>query len=120
VHHVRRPAARGRAERASAGHLRYSLAVALGLVAGSTDYVFLWQAQQKDGYGQYFGGCWMEFKRGKLSATEHRARRSAGQLSDKQKLFRQWCELVGVPHHVVNTAREGLDLLKGYGVYQDG
>lgn len=90
--------------------LRYSLAAAMGLVTGSTDFVFLWNG----------GGCWMEFKRPKLTASDSRPRRDAGRLTDKQKLFGLWCTHLGVPHHVVTSAREGLDILKGYGVYRDG
>lgn len=87
--------------------LRYSLAAALGLVAGSTDFVFLWKG----------GGCWMEFKRAKLDRTANRPRRPGGTLSPKQRLFRDWCALLEVPHHVVTSSREGLALLQGYGVF---
>lgn len=86
--------------------LRYSLAKALGLISGSGDYVFVWKG----------GGCWIEMKRAKLAATEHRARRDAGRLSATQKGFRDWCAMLDVPYHVATSAREGLAILVGYGV----
>jgi hypothetical protein len=87
--------------------LRYSLAAALGFVAGSTDYVFVWKG----------GGCWIEFKRPTVARTAATPRKQGGAMSTKQRLFRSWCERVEVPHHVVTSARDGLDLLAGYGVY---
>jgi hypothetical protein len=89
--------------------LRYSLAKALGLITGSYDFVFVWNG----------GGGWIEFKRSKLSATEHRARRDAGRLTETQKLFGQWCDLLEVKHAVVTSASEGLAILREWGVYAD-
>lgn len=112
--------------------LRYSLAKAMGLVSGSGDFVFLWKphtirrAGPQIREGDYVtqthyppeivGGCWIEFKRAKLAATEHRDRRDAGRLSSTQKGFRDWCAMLDVPYHVATSAREGLDILAGYGV----
>lgn len=71
-----------------------ALARALGLIRGASDYLFLW-----DG-----GCCAMEFK----SPT--------GRLTDAQRDFRDWCEAVGVPFHLIRSSVAGLDLLRAYGV----
>jgi hypothetical protein len=89
--------------------LRYSLAIAMGLVTGSTDYVFVWKA----------GGCWIEFKRPTVKKFGAIPRKQGGALTDKQKLFRQWCEHLEVPHHVATSAEEGLAILRSYGVLDD-
>lgn len=86
--------------------LYYSLAVALGLIKGSGDYVFVWKG----------GGCWMEFKAPAIQRTAAEPRKQGGALSPAQKLFRQWCELHEVPHHIVTSAEDGFALLVGYGV----
>jgi hypothetical protein len=106
--------------------LRYSLASAMGMVTGATDYVFLWRPRPYEQPSDHpvrpppvvwFGGCWMEFKRPTVAKTAAAPRRQGGALSDKQKLFRDWCIAQGVPHHVVTSARDGLDILASYGVY---
>lgn len=86
--------------------LRYSLAIALGLVTGSGDYVFVWKG----------GGCWMEVKRPTRSRAEFGKRKQGGGLTPKQKLFQQWCGHLDVPHHVITTAEQGLSILSQYGV----
>ena len=86
--------------------LRYSLAAALGLITGSYDYVFVWKG----------GGCWMEFKRPTVQRTLTRARKQGGSLTEKQRLFGQWCDSVGVEHYVVTSAVQGLQVLRDRGV----
>jgi len=71
-----------------------AIARALGLITGTSDYLFHWHS----------GGCAMEFK----SKT--------GRLTQGQKDYRDWCDLARVPFHVVRSADEGMDLLRGYGV----
>lgn len=67
-----------------------ALARALGLITGSSDYLFLWAG----------GSCAIEFK----SAT--------GGLTIPQRDFRTWCEDQDVPYHVVRSASQGIDILK--------
>lgn len=74
-----------------------AIARALGLIAGSSDFLFLW----KDGAG----------------ALE--AKSDVGRLSPGQKDFRDWCDLMGVPFHVFRTADEGESYLRGWGVLDD-
>lgn len=71
-----------------------ALARALGLITGSSDYLFMWSG----------GSCAVEFK----SAT--------GRLSPAQRDFRDWCALVGVPFHLVRSAADGLAILREHGV----
>lgn len=99
--------------------LRYSLAIALGLVTGSTDYVFLWAVLpvSKEGVPIYTGGCWMEVKTRTRARSAFGPRKQGGALTEKQKLFRQWCESVNVQHHVITSAEEGLSILHDYGVF---
>jgi|EndMetStandDraft_7_1072992.scaffolds.fasta_scaffold370686_2 hypothetical protein len=70
-----------------------ALARALGLITGTSDYLFLWST----------GSGAIEFK----SAT--------GRLTDGQKDFRSWCEHRGVPFALVRTVGEALDVLRGWG-----
>lgn len=78
--------------------LRYCLAKWLGLIPGSTDYVFVWAD----------GGGWLE------------AKTDEGELTEKQKWFRQWCAAQGVRHGVFRTADEGRAILRQWGVLTDG
>lgn len=71
-----------------------AIARALGLIAGASDYLFLWER----------GSLAMEFKSAK------------GRLNDAQTDFRRWCEMVGVPFHIVRSVDQGLDLLETAGV----
>jgi hypothetical protein len=86
--------------------LRYSLAIAMGLITGSADFVFVWKG----------GGCWIELKRPTIARSNMGPRKQGGTLTPKQKLFKRWCEHLDVPHHVVTSAEEGLKVLVGYGV----
>lgn len=71
-----------------------ALAKALGLITGSSDYLFLWAT----------GSAAIEFK----SAT--------GSLSPAQRDFRDWCVMHCVPFHVARNAAQALDILRGHGV----
>lgn len=73
---------------------RVALAKALGLIGGSSDYLFLW-----DG-----GSAAFEFKSDK------------GSLSPSQRDWRDWCDRADVPFHVVRSVRQGLNLLECLGV----
>ncbi|WP_207094136.1 hypothetical protein [Novosphingobium sp. PY1] len=70
-----------------------ALARALGLITGTSDYLFLMAA----------GSLAIEFK----SKT--------GSMTDGQKDFRDWCLAIGVPHHIVRSAEAGLQILKDAG-----
>lgn len=74
--------------------VQIAIARALGLIKGTSDYLFHW-----DG-----GGCAMEFK----SKT--------GRLTEGQSDYRQWCELHRVPFHTVRSAEQGLAILRIHGV----
>ena len=74
--------------------VRAAIARALGLIQGSSDYLFLWNG----------GCCAMEFK----SAD--------GRLNQGQKDFKDWCALYGVPFYVVRSADAGLAILRDHGV----
>lgn len=56
-----------------AAKVRMALAKAMGLIAGSGDYVFVWEG----------GGGWIELKT------------PTGSLSPIQRDFRQWCQDTG-------------------------
>ena len=73
--------------------VRAAIARALGLITGSSDYLFLWAD----------GGCAIEFKAGRNG------------LSDGQRDFRDWCRDQGVPFHVVRSADAGLQVLRDAG-----
>ncbi|CAB5162434.1 hypothetical protein UFOVP152_28 [uncultured Caudovirales phage] len=74
--------------------VRAAIARALGLITGSSDYLFLWEG----------GSLAMEFKSDK------------GSLTDGQRDFRSWCADMGVPFHVVRSASAGLQILRDAGV----
>lgn len=74
--------------------VRAAIARALGLITGSSDYLFLWQG----------GSLAIEFKAGRNG------------LSDGQRDFRDWCAHVGVPFHLVRSAQAGLQILRDAGV----
>jgi hypothetical protein len=88
--------------------LRYSLAKAMGLITGSADYVFVWKG----------GGGWMEFKAPSETATAHRPKRRGGTLTEEQKLFRDWCQSLGVEHRVVTSFAEAAAVLREWGVLE--
>lgn len=71
-----------------------ALARALGLITGTSDYLFLWEA----------GAAALEAK----SAT--------GTMTPGQRDFAAWCAAIGVPHHVFRTADEGEAILRRLGV----
>ena len=76
--------------------VQIAIARALGLITGSSDYLFLW-----DG-----GSCAIEFKS------------AIGRLSPSQIDYRDWCELSHVPFHIARSAAEGLTILRNHGVLQ--
>ncbi|QUT04032.1 hypothetical protein KFK14_12835 [Sphingobium phenoxybenzoativorans] len=71
-----------------------AISKALGLVTGTSDYLFLWD-----------GGS---------AALE--AKSQTGTLTQAQKDWREWCAHRGVPFHVFRTADEGEAILRGLGV----
>lgn len=71
-----------------------AIAKALGLITGSSDYLFLCRA----------GSLALEFK----SAT--------GTLTQGQKDFRDWCKALDVPFHVVRSREEALNVLRKAGI----
>lgn len=73
---------------------RYAKQEAMGMVAGSGDFVFVWAD----------GGGWIEFKS------------DSGSLSPKQRRFRDWCEREGVRWAVCRSADDGETILKAWGV----
>lgn len=73
---------------------RVALARALGLITGSSDYLFLW-----DG-----GSAAIEFKS------------DQGSLTPSQRDFRDWCTAKRVHFFVVRSVKQGLDLLESLGV----
>ena len=74
--------------------VRAAMARALGLITGTSDFLFLWAG----------GAMAIEFKS------------EDGRLTPNQRDFRDWCALIGVPFHVVRGAAEGLALLREAGV----
>lgn len=70
-----------------------ALARALGLITGTSDYLFLMRT----------GSLAIEFK----SKT--------GTMTEGQKDFKDWCDAMGVPHHVVRSADAGLQILRDAG-----
>lgn len=69
--------------------LAAAIARALGLITGTSDYLFLWDR-----------GCMaIEFKS------------KSGSLRPAQRDFRDWCREMDVPFHVVRCHKAGLDLL---------
>ena len=74
--------------------VRAAMARALGLITGTSDFLFLWSS----------GAMAIEFK----SAD--------GRLTPNQRDFRDWCNATGVPFHVVRSAGDGLALLRDAGV----
>jgi len=71
-----------------------ALARALGLITGTSDYLFLWD-----------GGA---------AALEAKA--PGAYPSPIQRDFRDWCAARGVPWHVFRSADEGLAILRALGV----
>lgn len=66
---------------------------ALGKIAGTPDMAFHWAG----------GSGFIEFKS------------KVGRLSEKQKLFRDWCELKDVDYRVARSCDEAIDILKLWG-----
>lgn len=71
-----------------------AIAKALGLITGSSDYLFLHQR----------GAIAMEFKA------------KDGSLTQGQRDFREWCNACGVPFHVVRSRAEAMGVLRDAGV----
>ncbi|GGN49497.1 hypothetical protein GCM10011349_20170 [Novosphingobium indicum] len=71
-----------------------ALARALGLITGTADYLFM----------MCDSSLAIEFKS------------KNGSMTEGQKDFRDWCEAMGVPHHVVRSAEGGLQILRDAGV----
>ena len=78
--------------RASA--VRYALAKAMGMIAGSGDYVFVWPD----------GGGWIELKT------------PVGSLNPKQRDFREWCLTSDCNHAVCRTVEDVEATLMAWGV----
>lgn len=70
-----------------------ALARALGLITGTADYLFM----MRD------GSLAIEFKS------------KNGSMTEGQKDFKAWAEMVGVPFHVVRSAEAGLQILRDAG-----
>ena len=68
---------------------RYAKAKAMGFIAGSADYVFVWPG----------GGGWIELK------SDH------GSLSPVQRTFRDWCKATGSHHAVCRSVDEVVEKL---------
>lgn len=74
--------------------IRYAIAKALGLISGTSDYLFLWEG----------GSGALEAKApGKPQRPE-------------QKDFQKWCEENGVPYRIFHTPKEGYLVLEEWGV----
>jgi len=71
-----------------------ALARALGLITGTPDYLFLYRD----------GAIAIEMKS------------SSGSLSERQRDFRDWCELVGVPFHVCRSRTAAIEVLEQTGL----
>lgn len=71
-----------------------AIAKAMGMITGTSDYLFLWD----DGAGVLEG----------KSAT--------GSLTQSQKDWREWCQAQGVRHAVFRTVAEGEARLREWGV----
>ena len=76
--------------------IRYAIAKAMGLIEGSSDYLFLWD-----------GGC------GALEAKTH-----TGDQSKKQVVFEKWCSMMQVPYRVFRSVDEGISILSEWGVWK--
>jgi len=73
---------------------RYAKQIAMGLVTGSADYVFIDQN----------GGGWIELK----SRT--------GSMQPSQRDFRTWCEIKCVRHAVCRSLDDVIDTLSAWGM----
>lgn len=74
--------------------VRAAVSRAMGMHVGVSDYLFM----MRD------GSLAIEFKS------------KSGSMTEGQKAFAQWCEAMGVPHHVVRSAEAGLQILRDAGV----
>jgi hypothetical protein len=77
-----------------AAQTRYAKAKAMGLIAGSADYVFVWPS----------GGLWLELKS------------ASGSLSPAQRSFREWCRATGSDYMVCRTLDAVVEKLIEVGV----
>lgn len=77
--------------------VQIAIARALGLITGTSDYLFLWD-----------GGC---------GCIEMKS--SKGRLSLAQTDFRDWADINRVPFHIARSAAEGLEILRSWGVLND-
>ncbi|HWU01654.1 MAG TPA: hypothetical protein VN222_02845 [Novosphingobium sp.] len=71
-----------------------AVARALGLITGTSDFLFMW----------HDGACAIEFK----SKT--------GTMTSGQRDFRDWCAMARVPFHLVRSVEAGLSVLRHAGV----
>lgn len=76
--------------------IRYTIAKAMGLIDGTSDYLFLWA----NGSGA------LEAKVGKNGQQPN------------QVDFEVWCSEIGVPYRTFTSVDEGLLILNGWGIYQ--
>jgi hypothetical protein len=76
--------------------VQIAIAKALGLITGSSDYLFLWN----------HGSCALE------------AKSARGSLTQGQRDFRDWCNFAGVPFHVFRTVDDGLAILQQHGILE--
>lgn len=76
--------------------VQVAVAKALGLITGTSDYLFL----------------------SRTVSLALEAKSGTGRLTGDQRAFRDWCDAQGVPFHIFRTVAEGLDLLEGYGIYR--
>lgn len=74
--------------------IRYALAKAMGLIAGSCDYVLVWPG----------GGGWIELKT------------PTGSLNPAQRDFRDWCAATSCRHAVCKSTDEVEKTLISWGV----
>lgn len=74
--------------------IAYTIAKALGLVTGMSDYFFIWPG----------GGALLELKA------------AAGRQTEAQRDVEAWCEFVGIPYRVCRSADEGEAILREWGV----
>lgn len=86
------------AARGKFANIHMAKARALGLIKGSSDFVFVWPD----------GGGWIELKT------------PTGSLSPEQRDFRDWCEAKGCHHAVCRSLEEVQQKLFSWGVLTDG
>lgn len=72
----------------------YAAAKAMGMIVGTTDYVFL----------------------GSNSSVAMEAKSKTGKQHQGQKDFETWCVSKSVPYEIFRTADEGIEILKKHGM----